>query len=143
MLLRTRTNEIDSPPPPDLTKNFEQQTYLIMRNFECVRTEHHEDDCATSEKRGICFHGTLRDKLLNNPVVHGVLASTLPTILKGNDAIIHANSSGIASKKNNLKDTYILHEKLEEALFTWFKDMRAKNGPLSGEVVQQKALCFA
>lgn len=32
------------------------------------------------------------------------------------------------------------HEKWENR---WYKDMRAKSVPLSGEGVQQKALCFA
>ncbi|KAM7281492.1 tigger transposable element-derived protein 6-like [Ixodes scapularis] len=72
---------------------------------------------------------------------HGIPASTLSTILKTKDAIILATSSGNGSKKKNLKTTP--HEKLEEALFMWFNDMRARNVPLSGEVVQQKALNYA
>ncbi|XP_040072206.2 tigger transposable element-derived protein 6-like [Ixodes scapularis] len=72
---------------------------------------------------------------------HGIPASTLSTILKGKDAILRAASSGKATKKKNLKTTP--YEKLEEALYTWFMDMRAKNVPISGEVLQRKALCFA
>ncbi|KAG0427315.1 hypothetical protein HPB47_025620 [Ixodes persulcatus] len=72
---------------------------------------------------------------------HGIPASTLSTILKAKDAIILATSSGNASKKKHLKTTP--PEKLEEALFMWFNDMRAQNVPLSGEVVQRKALGYA
>lgn len=68
-------------------------------------------------------------------------AITLSTFLEGQDDAIHATSSGIASKKNNPKNTP--HEKLQEATFSWFEDMRATNVPLSGEVVQQKTPCFA
>lgn len=72
---------------------------------------------------------------------HGIPASTLSTIFKRKDTIIHAASSGKVSKKKNLKTTP--HEKLEEVLFMWFIDMRLKNVPLIGKVVQQKACSFA
>ncbi|KAG0424722.1 hypothetical protein HPB47_028089 [Ixodes persulcatus] len=49
----------------------------------------------------------------------------------GKDAILRAASSGKATKKKNLKTTP--YEKLEEALYTWFMDMRAKNTPISGK----------
>lgn len=51
---------------------------------------------------------------------------------EGKDITIHDTSSEIASRTNNLKVTP--QEKLEEALFTQFKDMRTKNVLLSGEV---------
>lgn len=73
---------------------------------------------------------------------HGIPASMLSTIFTGKEAIIHVISSGIALKKKNFKTT--LHKKLEQALalFTWFKDIRATNIPLSRKVVQQNC-CFA
>lgn len=35
------------------------------------------------------------------------------------------------------------HVDVEKALFSWFMDMRAKNMPLCGSMLQQKALNFA
>lgn len=35
------------------------------------------------------------------------------------------------------------HEELDKAVYTWFVEMRAKNIPLSGSAVQQKALNYA
>ncbi|KAG0415784.1 hypothetical protein HPB47_007044 [Ixodes persulcatus] len=74
-------------------------------------------------------------------VEHGIPASTLSTSLKAKDAIVLATSSGNASKKKHLKTTP--HEKLEEALFMWCNYIQARNVPLSGEVVQKKALGYA
>ncbi|KAG0428842.1 hypothetical protein HPB47_024196 [Ixodes persulcatus] len=64
---------------------------------------------------------------------HGIPASTLSTILKGKDAILRATSSGKATKKKNLKTT--LYEKLEEALYTWFMDARAKNAMKAAAII--------
>lgn len=85
------------------------------------------------------FYGAPQDKL-GSPVAAecNVPASTLFTILKQKGAMIHAISFKIAPMKNNLKITP--HEKLDEALFAWFKDMRAKNVLLSGEVTTESAL---
>lgn len=72
---------------------------------------------------------------------HGILASTLSTILRAKDAIVLATSSGNASKKERLKTTLL--EKLEEAFLFRFNDMRARNIPRSGEAVRQKVHGYA
>lgn len=71
----------------------------------------------------------------------GVSNSTLSTILKSKDAITSALSSGTSTKRKKL--TQGAHEDLEKALFKWFLDMRAKKMPISGSVLQQKALNYA
>lgn len=88
-----------------------------------------------------CFYRDLGAKL-SSPVAaeDGVPAGTLSTNLKGKDRIIHATSSEIPSKKNNLKSTP--HENLEEALFTWFKDMK-RRAFRSAEEWYNKKRCFA
>uniref|UniRef100_A0A224Z9W5 Tick transposon n=1 Tax=Rhipicephalus zambeziensis TaxID=60191 RepID=A0A224Z9W5_9ACAR len=71
----------------------------------------------------------------------GISNSTLSTILKAKDAITSAISSGTSTKRKKL--TPSAHEDLEKALYTWFLDMRAKKMPISGSVLQQKALNYA
>lgn len=100
------------------------------------------------EKADIIRAVTSRQKKREVVAEHDFPASTLSTILKSKDAAISgtstttlsATSSGHPSKKKNMKTTP--HEKLEEALFTWFMDRRAKNVPLTGDVVQQKVCGF-
>lgn len=72
---------------------------------------------------------------------YNVPLSTLSTILKAKDTIICAvNDSGRSTERKRVKAaTYV---DVEKAVFTWFIDMRAKNIPLSGAVLQQKALDF-
>lgn len=36
-----------------------------------------------------------------------------------------------------------LHQELDKAVHAWFVEARAKNGPLTGSIVQQKALNYA
>ncbi|KAH9360617.1 hypothetical protein HPB48_007562 [Haemaphysalis longicornis] len=64
--------------------------------------------------------------------------STLSTTLKSKDAISSALSSGTSTKRKKLMQG--AHEDLEEALFKWSLDMHAKKMPISGSVLQQKAL---
>lgn len=71
----------------------------------------------------------------------GISNSTLSTILKSKDAITSALSSGTSAKRKKL--TQAAHEDLEKALLKWFVDMRAKKMPISGSVLQQKALDYA
>lgn len=37
----------------------------------------------------------------------------------------------------------LAHEELDKAVYTWLADMRARNLPISGSAVQQKALNYA
>ncbi|XP_070377297.1 tigger transposable element-derived protein 6-like [Dermacentor albipictus] len=71
----------------------------------------------------------------------GISQSTLSTILKSKDAIAQALSSGTSAKRKKL--TQAAHEDLEKALYTWFLDVRAKKMPVSGNMLQQKALGYA
>lgn len=73
---------------------------------------------------------------------YDVPLSTLSTILKAKNTIICAvNSSDRSTERKRVKAaTYV---DVEKAVFTWFMEMRAKNIPMSGAVLQQKALAFA
>lgn len=72
---------------------------------------------------------------------HGISASTLSAISKGMDDVIHATLSEIKLKKKNVNITP--QKKLEGVPRKRFEEMRSKNVSLSGEVAEQKALCFA
>ncbi|KAH6935931.1 hypothetical protein HPB50_011481 [Hyalomma asiaticum] len=52
-----------------------------------------------------------------------------------------ALASGTSSKRKKM--TPSVHEVLDKAAYTWFVEMRAKNIPMSGNAVQQKALNYA
>lgn len=68
--------------------------------------------------------------------------SLLSTILKLKDSIMATvSASGSSTEEKNLKTA--VYVDVKEALFTWFTDMRAKNVPLSGELLQQQARDFA
>ncbi|XP_072141997.1 tigger transposable element-derived protein 6-like [Dermacentor andersoni] len=68
-------------------------------------------------------------------------ASTLSTILSAEHSIRNAVESGTSSKKKRLKlSTYT---DVDKAVFTWFLDTRARNVPISGAILQQKAKDFA
>ncbi|KAG0415785.1 hypothetical protein HPB47_007045 [Ixodes persulcatus] len=65
---------------------------------------------------------------------YGISQSSLSTILKLKDSIIATvSASGSSTAKKNLKTAAYVD--VEKALFTWFTDMRAKNVPLSGELL--------
>ncbi|KAK8772455.1 hypothetical protein V5799_024302 [Amblyomma americanum] len=94
------------------------------------------------EKADIIHAVTSGQKKCDVAASHGIPASTLSTILKGKDDILRATSSGNLSRKKTLKTTP--QSKMEEALFAWFMDLRAKNSiPVSGDLLQQKARSFA
>lgn len=67
----------------------------------------------------------------------GIPASSLSTILNAKDAIRSAVERGTDSKKKKLKSS--TYADVDKAVFTWFMDMRARNVPISGAVLQQKA----
>lgn len=67
-----------------------------------------------------------------------IAPSTLSTILSSINKIeeIHANS---ALKGDRKRDRPSHYPDVEEALFSWFKDVRARNLPVSGALLQTKA----
>ncbi|KAH8018956.1 hypothetical protein HPB51_014022 [Rhipicephalus microplus] len=71
----------------------------------------------------------------------GIAASSLSTILKSKDAIGKALASGTSAKHK--KVTQPVHEALDQAVYTWFVETRAKKIALSGDIVRQKAMDFA
>lgn len=64
----------------------------------------------------------------------GIASSTLCTILKnkGNNPVNESTSMKKKQRKCQLGD-------LDKALYLWFKEARAKNIPLSGPIIKQKA----
>ncbi|XP_037518472.1 tigger transposable element-derived protein 4-like [Rhipicephalus sanguineus] len=68
-------------------------------------------------------------------------ASSLSTILSAKDSIREAAESGTGSKKKRLKKSTYTY--VDKAVFTWFLDTRARNVPISGAILQQKAKDFA
>lgn len=71
----------------------------------------------------------------------GISPSSLSTVLKNKDSIHKALASGTCSQHK--KVTLPKHDELDKAVYTWFVDARARNIPLSGATVQQKALQYA
>lgn len=71
----------------------------------------------------------------------GIPASSLSTILNAKDAIRGAVQAGTSGKKKKLKQS--TYADVDKAVFTWFMDMRARNVPISGAVLQQKAKDYA
>lgn len=71
----------------------------------------------------------------------GIAPSSLSTILKSKESIAKALASGTSAQHK--KVTQPLHEDLDKAVYTWFVETRAKKVPLSGNIVQQKALNYA
>ncbi|KAH6933436.1 hypothetical protein HPB50_014814 [Hyalomma asiaticum] len=70
-----------------------------------------------------------------------VTTSSLSTILSAKDSIHEAAESGTSSKKKRLKKS--TYADVDKAVFTWFLDTRARNVPISGAILQQKAKHFA
>lgn len=68
----------------------------------------------------------------------GIFNSTLSTILKAKDPSTSAISAGTSTKCKKL--TPLAHKDLEKALYTWFLDMHGRKMPITGSVLQQKAL---
>lgn len=68
--------------------------------------------------------------------------STLSTILKSKEDVLKAVHSGSCSgQRKKLKAA--TYGDVDEAVFKWFTDIRAKDIPVSGAVLQQKARDFA
>lgn len=68
-------------------------------------------------------------------------ASSLSTILSAKDSIREAAESSTGAKKKRLKKS--TYADVDKAVFTWFLDTRARNVPISGAILQQKAKDFA
>ena len=67
-----------------------------------------------------------------------ITKSTLSTIMKNKDRLFAAVAAGsvtLTQKTSRIK----LVKYLEEELFTWFKNTRSTNIPISGPVIQEKA----
>lgn len=71
----------------------------------------------------------------------GIPASSLSTILNAKDSIRSAVEAGTSGKKKKLKQS--TYADVDKAVYTWFMDMRARNVPISGAVLQQKAKDYA
>lgn len=72
---------------------------------------------------------------------YAVSLSTLSTILRSSESILKTKDSRACSQQKRLKCSP--YEAVEQALYTWFVDIRAKNIPTSGATLQQKAKDFA
>lgn len=70
-----------------------------------------------------------------------IAQSTLSLNLKFKYAISKPLSSGTSTKHK--KFTQLAREDFENALYTWFLNMRMKKIPISGSVLQQKVLDYA
>lgn len=71
----------------------------------------------------------------------GIAPSTLSTILGRKEAITGAVARGVQGSRKKLRSPAF--EAVEEALFKWFLDARASNLPVSGALLQRKAIDFA
>lgn len=67
----------------------------------------------------------------------GVRPSTLSTILKAKDRIFTAVSSGTSGARKKLRTSN--YEDVDKAVLRWIHDMRTRNVPLNGPMLQQKA----
>lgn len=67
----------------------------------------------------------------------GIPASSLSTILNAKDAIRSAVEAGTGGKKKLKPSTYADIDKA--VVFAWFMEVRDRNVPISGAVLQQKA----
>lgn len=72
---------------------------------------------------------------------YGISPSSLSTILKSEASISKALASGTSAQRK--KTTQPAHEELDKAVYAWFCETRAKNIPISGSLIQQKALNYA
>lgn len=72
---------------------------------------------------------------------YGIACSSLSTILKGKDAILAALDNG--ARAQNKTVAAAAFPDVDKAVFAWFCEQRANRVPLSGKILQQKALDFA
>ena len=68
----------------------------------------------------------------------GIANSTLSMIIKDKEKIIASFNQGTFEPGRKRLRTSA-HEDVEEALLIWFKDIRGRNVPVSGEILQTKA----
>ncbi|GFO22523.1 tigger transposable element-derived protein 4 [Plakobranchus ocellatus] len=73
---------------------------------------------------------------------YSIARGSLHTILKDKDKIMSAYTQGLFSQ-NRKKMRRPETNDVDRALFTWFKDARSKNVPLSGPILVEKAKEFA
>lgn len=116
----------------------------------CLRCQFSANMSATVKKRKVL---SFEDKLaIVNAVSAGekkkdvaarfnIPASSLSTILSSEKSIRSAVESGTSAKKKRLKTSTFAD--VDKAVFTWFLDTRARNVPISGAILQQKAKDFA
>ena len=72
----------------------------------------------------------------------GVGKTQIQTIILNKQSILQDFEDGIpAEKKRKMRQTG--NEKINELMYKWFKTARAKNIPLWGPLLQEKALLFA
>ncbi|XP_049837979.1 tigger transposable element-derived protein 6-like [Schistocerca gregaria] len=79
-------------------------------------------------------HGTEKKAIAQQ---FGIPKSTLSTIIKNREKIIHAAASGSGNKSKRCRT--VKYEKIDTILLEWFSHMRASNIPLTGPVIQSKA----
>lgn len=73
---------------------------------------------------------------------HGVARSTIATILKDKEKIMKCQlQSHLAPSRKRLRLGDF--QRVDSAVLTWFKDVRAQNVPVSGPMIQEKAREFA
>ena len=66
----------------------------------------------------------------------------IQSILLNKQAILQDFEDGVpAEKKRNIRQTG--NENINELMYEWFKTARSKNIPVSGPLLQEKALSFA
>ena len=73
---------------------------------------------------------------------YGVKKNTISTWIANKRKIIEAYESGqVNSSRKKLKKSD--NKDLDEAVFTWFKNVRSNNSPVNGIIIKEKALSLA
>ena len=73
---------------------------------------------------------------------YDVKKNTISTWISNKRKIIEANESGqVNSSRKKLKKSD--NKDLDEAVFTWFKNVRSNNIPVNGIIIKEKALSLA
>lgn len=71
---------------------------------------------------------------------YGIPRSTLSTLLKNKEDI---RVKAAEKRQGTCRARAPAFEKIEKALYTWFLDVRARNLPVDGPMLIEKAKCFA